>query len=478
MNPFITIKELKDKLLKKELSPQEVHSFYRQRIKKYNQQLNAILELFAPPSGEDKHEGLLAGIPGLRKDNICQKGTLTTAGSKVLASYQAPYSATVISRLEAQGAKIIARGNMDEFAMGGSGEFSCYGPTYNPWDLSRVPGGSSSGPAAAVAAGLIPFALGTETGGSVRQPAAFCNLVGLYPTYGLHSRYGIMAFSSSNDQVGPLTRTVYDNALISTALSGNDPHDSTSLAVGPKDYTKNLDGTLPEKLTIGIISDALDHEGIDPQISTSFNDAVSQLKKLGATIKTIKLPSLKYGIAIYFIISRAEAASNLSRYDGTLYGARTQKPADLIDMYLHTREEGFGMEVKRRILVGNYVLSAGHRDAYYYKAQQVRAMIRQEFDQAFKEVDLLISPTSPILPFKIGELINDPIALYLCDYFYLPNCMIGTPALSVPCGLSQEKLPMGIQFLGPRFSEELLYKVAYAYEQSTDHHLNVPTGYN
>lgn len=478
MNPFITIKELRNKLIKKELSAQEVHAFYRQRIKQYNQKLNAVLEVFQETQNANKQEGSLAGIPGLRKDYICQKGTLTTAGSKILANYKAPYNATVITRLEQQGASIIGRTNMDEFGMGASGEFSAYGPTHNPWNTDYVPGGSSSGSAAAVAAGLIPFALGAETGGSVRQPASFCNLVGLYPTYGLHSRYGLMAFTSSNDQVGPLTRTVYDNALIATALSGQDIHDATSLPIKPKDYTKNLDGKLPENLTIGIMSDVLNHEGIDPHISTTFNQAIKQLEKLGAKIKVIDLPSLKYGIAIYFIISRAEAASNLSRYDGTLYGARTQKTTDLLDMYLHTREEGFGIEVKRRILVGNYVLSAGHRDAYYEKAQQVRAMIRQEFDQAFKEVDVLTSPTSPLLPFKIGSLVNDPIALYLCDYFYLPNCMIGTPALSIPCGFSPNGLPIGIQFLGPRLSEEVLYKVAYAFEQSTDYHLKTPLGFD
>lgn len=480
MNPFLSIKELKIKLDKKEISAKELTKFYVQRIKKYNPQLNAVLELFEEEleKNDVPQSGALGGIPTLLKDLICQKNHIASAGSKLLSTYRAPYDATVTERLKGAGAVIVGRTNMDEFAMGASGEDSGYGHTKNPWDLTRVPGGSSSGSAASVAAGLIPFALGTETGGSVRQPAAFCNLVGLYPTYGLHSRFGVIAFASSFDQVGPLTRTVYDNALITTVLSGHDPKDSTSIQMQPKDYTKNLDGKLPENFTIGIIKDAVDSEGINPQVSAAFSEAIEQLKKLGAKIKYIDIPHLKYSNAVYFIISRAEGASNLARYDGTLFGKRAQDTKDLIDMYITTRQEGFGTEVKRRILTGNYVLSAGHRDAYYNKACRVRDMIRAEFEDSFKEVDVLLSPTIPTFAFKIGEFIDDPITMFLADYYTVPNCVIGTPGLSVPCGLSKEGLPMGLQFLGPRLSEELLYKVAYAYEQSTEHHLKHPANYD
>jgi aspartyl-tRNA(Asn)/glutamyl-tRNA(Gln) amidotransferase subunit A len=480
MNPFITIKELKEKIDKKEISSGEVIKFYLERIKKYNPKLNSVLESFdlsdIPAQSINSNE-ILGGVPYLLKDNILQKGRTATGGSKILSNYVAAYDSTVNYRLKRAGAVSIGRTNCDEFAMSASGETSAFGPTRNPWDEARVPGGSSSGSAAAVAAGLIPFALGTETGGSVRQPASFCNLVGLYPTYGLHSRYGVMAFASSFDQVGPLTHTVYDNALVTTALSGVDVKDSTTIQNQPKDYTKNLDGRLPENLTIGVIKDALEAEGINPEISLAFNQAIVQLKKLGAKVKIVELPHLKYGNAIYFIISRAEAASNLSRYDGSLYGNRVENSENLFDMYLKTRENGFGREVKLRIMTGNYVLSAGHKDAYYNKAQAVRAMLRQEFDTAFKDVDLLISPTSSMLPFKIGELASDPIAMYLGDLFTVPNCVIGTPGLSIPCGFSKSNLPIGFQFLGPRLSEELIYKVAYAFEQGTDYHTKHPGNY-
>lgn len=479
LNPFITIKELKEKINKKEISREEVIKFYLERIKKHDSSLNSILESFQDLSKtcQEKPDEILAGIPYVLKDIILQKGRIATGGSKILSNYKAPYDATVNQRLKKAGAVSIGRANCDEFAMGGSGEYSAWGPTRNPWDVTRVSGGSSSGPGAAVAAGLVPFALGTETGGSVRNPASFCNLVGLYPTYGLHSRFGVMAFASSFDQVGPLTRTVYDSALVTTALSGADPKDSTTIQMQPKDYTKNLDGKLPANLKIGIIKDALGESGIDPQVRMAFDRAIEHLKKLGATIKVIDLPHLKYGNAVYFIISRAEGASNLSRFDGSLYGMRTKEAQNLFDMYLKTRQEGFGQEVKIRILTGNYVLSAGHKDAYYNKAQAVREMIRTDFDSAFKDVDVLTSPTISMLPFKVGELSFDPVAMYLADIFNVPNCTIGTPGLSIPCGFSKENLPIGIQFLGPRLSEELLFKVAHAFEQSTDYHLRHPKNY-
>jgi aspartyl-tRNA(Asn)/glutamyl-tRNA(Gln) amidotransferase subunit A len=472
MNPFSTIKELKVKLEQKEISPRELRQFYADRIRQHNPSLNAVLEVFEDEPSNIS--GPLGGIPGLLKDNICQLGKAATAGSNILKGYTAPYDSTANSRLKAAGYTPLGRTNCDEFGMGGSGEYSAHGASYNPYDLARVPGGSSSGSAAAVAAGLVPFALGTETGGSVRQPASFCNLVGLYPTYGHNSRFGLIAYASSNDQVGALTHTVYDNALVMSTLSGQDPRDATSLQMKPKDYTAALDGKLPAGLRVGVIKDALTAEGIDPEVRANFENFLNHLKKMGATIKEVELPNLKYGIAVYFIVTRAEAASNLSRYDGTLYGNRAKDVNNLVDMYVKTRDEGFGNEVKRRILTGNYVLSSGHKDAYYGKAIQVRNMIRAEFEAAFHDVDVLTSPTVPTLPFKVGELSNDPVAMYMADYFTVPNCMIGTPALSIPTGFSKAGLPIGMQFFGPRLSEELLYRVGYAYEQETQFYKQSP----
>jgi aspartyl-tRNA(Asn)/glutamyl-tRNA(Gln) amidotransferase subunit A len=411
------------------------------------------------------------------KDNIIQKDRITSCGSKILANYKAPYDATITKRLKNEGAVIVGRGNMDEFAMGASGEFSAYGLTANPWSEKHSPGGSSAGPAAAVAAGLVPWAIGTETGGSVRMPAAFCSLVGLYPTYGRFSRKGLVAFASSTDEAGPLTKTVYDNALVASAMSGHDSSDSTSLSQPRTDFTKNLNGKLPKDLTIGIIQDSLESEGVDPEIKKTFQQAVRHLETLGAKTKIVNLPDLKYGISVYFVISRAEAASNLSRFDGSLYGARNTGAHNLNDMYIQTRHDGFGSEVKRRILMGNYVLSSTHRDAFYSKAMKIRAIIREEFNQAFKDVDLLISPTTSTLPFKLGCESKDPLAMYMSDYFTVPMCIAGIPSLSVPCGFSKEGLPIGFQFTGPRLSESLIYQVAYAYEQSTDYHFKFPSGF-
>lgn len=479
MEPFLTIQELKNKLARKEITPSEVVQYYKARLKKYNPLLNCAIEIFEESQAKanlQPHQ-ILDGIPCLIKDLMCQQGKITSAGSKILANYRAPYDATVVSRLKAAGAISLGRSNMDEFAMGASGEYSAYGPTKNPWDTTRVSGGSSSGSAAAVAAGLVPFALGSETGGSVRNPAAFCGLVGLYPTYGLHSRFGIIPFASSTDQVGPLTKTVYDNALVTSALSGQDPKDSTTIPMAPKDYTKDLDGKLPENFTLGILKEAVESDGIDPEITAAFKQAIEQFQKLGAKIKYVDIPNLKYGIALYFIISRAEGASNLMRFDGTLYGHRTKDYKNLEEMYIKTRQEGFGPEVKTRILTGNYVLSAGHKDAYYNKALQIRDMLRAEFEAAFKEVTLITSPTIPTHPFLLGQFVGDAVTMFLADYFNVPNCIIGTPGISVPCGYSKQKLPIGIQFLGPRLSESVIYKAAYAFEQSAGHHLKHPGGY-
>ncbi|MFC1894534.1 Asp-tRNA(Asn)/Glu-tRNA(Gln) amidotransferase subunit GatA [Candidatus Dependentiae bacterium] len=479
MKPFLSIKEISAKLTKKEVSSKEIISFYLKRLKKFDSELNSTLEIFENVENkESKYTGKLTGIPGLIKDNINQKNRITSCGSKILQNYRATYNATVVKKLKKEGAISLGRTNMDEFAMGGSGEYSAFKITQNPWNKTRVPGGSSAGSAAAVAAGLVPFALGSETGGSVRQPAAFCGLVGLYPTYGTNSRYGIVAFTSSTDQVGPLTKTVYDNALIETIISGHDKRDQTSLYREKIDFTKNLTGKLPNNLTLGVIQDSLESEAVNEEIKESFKNAIAQLEKLGAKIRYISLPDLKYGISVFFIISRAEAASNLYRFDGSLYGSRSKEVQNLQDMYIKTRHDGFGMEVKRRILMGNYVLSSSHKKAYYNKANHVRAMIRAEFENAFNEVDLLISPTTPTLPFKIGQMTQDPLKMYMADYFTVPNCITGNPAISIPCGFSKENLPIGFQFIGPRLSESLLYQVAHAFEQTTGYHLKTPKGFD
>lgn len=476
LNQFSTIKELRQLLAKKEVTPQEVTNFYYQRLQDLNSDLNAAIELFEKPTlSSELGDGILAGIPCLLKDNISQKGQITSAASKILKNYRAPYDATVTKRLKNAGSTILGRANCDEFAMGGTGEFSAYGPTRNPWNLERTPGGSSSGSAAAVAAGLVPWAMGTETGGSVRQPAAFCGLVGLYPTYGLHSRYGVIAFGSSLDQPGPITRTVYDSALVTSAIAGHDPADSTSLPEPKRDYTRSLDGKLPRDLVVGVIRDSIESEGVSEEIKIAFKSSVKELENLGAKIKYIDIPDLKYGISVYFIISRAEAASNLSRIDGVINGNRIADE-ELEQMYIKTREQGFGSEVKRRILMGNYVLSAMHRDVYE-KAMHVRSMIRAEFERAFADVDLLISPTTSTLPFEIGKDIKDPLKVYMADYFTTPNCVAGLPAISIPCGKSKDGLPIGMQFIGPRLSEELLFRVAYAYEQEHPFFKEHPAGY-
>lgn len=479
MKPFITIKELLLGLEQKQFSVEEVVSFYQDRIAKYNPTLNAFLEQFEKESIKTEFfgSGILAGVPCAIKNNTSIANRTTTCGSKLLKNYKAPYDATVINRLRKAGSIILGTTNMDEFAMGASGEFSAYGETKNPWDTQRTPGGSSAGSAASVCAGLVPFAMGTETGGSIRQPASFCGLVGLYPTYGLFSRSGLVAFASSTDQPGPLTKTVYDNALVASALSGHDPKDSTSLPEPVRNFTKNLDGKLPENLTIGVIKDALESKGVDKEVRKAFQKSIQHLEYLGATIKQISLPDMKYGISAYFILSYAEAASNLSRFDGTLYADRTKDIDGLVDMYIRSRHDGFGDEVKRRILMGNYVLSSSHKKDFYEKASHVRCALRAEFDEAFKNVDVLISPTTCRPPFKLGELRSDPIALYLDDYFTVPNCITGMPALSVPCGYTQNSLPIGLQFIGPRLSEDILYRTAYAYEQSTDHHHKHPKSY-
>lgn len=477
LHPFATVAELRSALAAGTISSQDVIEFYLKRFQAFDGQIGSAIEVYDKDSilKETNLKGPLHGIPGLIKNNICMRERVTTCGSKMLEHFKAPYDATAIKRLKQEGASLIGSANLDEFAMGSSTEASAFKRTANPWDTSRVPGGSSGGAAAAVAAGLVPWALGSETGGSVRQPAALCGVVGLKPTYGLVSRYGLVAYASSLDQIGIVTHTVYDNALILSVIAGNDEHDSSSLPVEKKDYTKNLTDKLTIKPTIGIVENALHAEGMDPEIVASINDAIAVFEKLGVTVKRIKLPALEYGAATYFIVSRAEAASNLSRFDGVKYGFRDKKASTLKEMYFKTRHNGFGKEVRRRIMVGNYVLSAGHARAFYENAKVVQNIIRDEFAQAFKGVDLLLMPVHPMPAFKFGAFDVDKLQMDLQDYFTCPMNLAGIPALSIPCGFTKSKLPIGFQLAGPHLSEELIFQVAHAYQQATPWHTMHPS---
>jgi aspartyl-tRNA(Asn)/glutamyl-tRNA(Gln) amidotransferase subunit A len=474
---FASIKTLQEKLAVKEISAQELLDFSLARFKQHDAILGSALELFDRQSIIEKNistQGLLAGIPGLVKDNICQEGRRLTCASKILQNYHAPYDATVTTRLKQAGAFLVGRANMDEFAMGSSTETSAYQKTTNPWNSDLVPGGSSGGSAAAVAAGLVPWSLGSETGGSIRQPAALCGIVGLKPTYGLISRYGLVAYGSSLDQIGPFTRTVYDNALVLSVLAGHDKQDSTSLPVAAQNYTVNLTGKLKENFTLGVIDNALETEGLFPEVYQALNDTLKQYEKLGARIKRVRLPMMDHSAAAYFIISRAEAASNLARFDGVRYGYRSKKSDSLTDMYMNTRSEGFGLEVKSRILIGNYVLSAGHAEEFYKSANIMRGLIRQEFIEALQEVDLLFAPAAPAPAFRFGAFDDNRLQMDLQDYFTAAINLAGLPALAVPCGFTHDNLPIGFQLIGPELSEAAIYQAAYAYEQATPWHTMHP----
>lgn len=472
---FATIQDLKKLIEKKEISQSEVLDFFIDRFAHHDKQLGSALEIFDKQSIEKyrAQTGLLSGIPGLVKDVIAQKNRKLTCASKILQGFSSTFDATAVERLKNAGAALIGRANCDEFAMGSSTESSAYQITRNPWDKTRVPGGSSGGSIAAVAAGLVPWALGTETGGSVRQPAAFCGIVGSKPTYGLISRYGLVAYASSFDQIGVATRSVYDNALIFSCIAGNDPHDSSSLPVSPKDYTATLDGKLRKGLVLGVVDDALHAEGVDPEIIDAIEQAVKELEKLGATVKRVSLPVLEYAASAYVILSRAEAASNLSKFDGVRYGLRDMDAQTLDAMYCKTRRKGFGAEVRRRIMIGNYVLSAGHAAAFYNNAKKVQALIKKGFLDLFKEVDLLVMPVTPNPAFKIGG-ITSSLQMDLQDYFTCPINVAGVPAVSIPCGFTKEHLPIGMQFVGPHLSEELIFNTAYAYELITPWHTMHP----
>ena len=436
-----------------------------------NETLNAFLEIDREGALRRVEEierggntGALAGIPVAVKDNLCVKGLQASCGSKILGDYHPPYNATVIERLTNAGAVIIGKTNCDEFAMGSSNENSAFGPVRNPWDTTRVSGGSSGGSAAAVAAGIVPVALGSDTGGSVRQPASLCGVIGLKPTYGRNSRYGLVAFASSLDQIGVFAREVEDIARVLGVIAGRDSHDTTSADVAVPDYTESLTGDI-KGARIGFPR-ALFGKGLDEDVQSSVESVVDVYRELGAEIVDIELPHAGYAIAVYYIIATAEASSNLARFDGVRYGFRAEDAPELRQMYRKTREEGFGAEVKRRVMLGTYVLSAGYYDAYYRKAQQVRTLIKNDFLTAFERCDAFITPTAPTPAFAIGEKVDDPLAMYLNDIYTVTANLAGVPGISVPCGLSSERLPIGFQLVGPYWSEPVLLKLAHAYEQA------------
>ena len=416
--------------------------------------------------------GALAGVPVALKDNLCTRGMRTTASSNIIRNFVPPYDATVVRRLAAAGAVVVGKTNCDEFAMGSSNENSAFGPVHNPWATDRTPGGSSGGSAAAVAARCVPVALGSDTGGSIRQPGAFCGIVGLKPTYGRVSRYGLLAFASSLDQIGPLARTVGDAALTLSVIAGADDADSTSSRQPVPDFTSSLTGNV-RGVRVGVPR-AFVSEGVDEGVRCAFDLALATLRDAGATLVDIELPHAKYAIPVYYLVATAEASSNLARYDGVRYGHRSGHAKDLKETYSRTRDEGFGPEVKRRIMLGTYVLSAGYYDAFYLKAQQVRTLLRRDYEQAFEKVDVVAMPASPVPPFRLGEKTADPLQMYLTDIFTVSANLAGLPGISVPCGFAGERLPVGLQLTGKMFDEETLLRVADAYERATDWHKQTP----
>ncbi|MBF1989937.1 Asp-tRNA(Asn)/Glu-tRNA(Gln) amidotransferase subunit GatA [Fischerella thermalis] len=481
-----SIRELHKQLVKKERSAVEITQEALDRIQALEPKLHSFLCVTAERALEQARAvdakiaageeiGLLAGIPIGIKDNICTKGINTTCASRILENFVPPYEATVTQKLAAADAVMVGKTNLDEFAMGGSTETSAYGLTANPWDLSRVPGGSSGGSAAAVAAGECVISLGSDTGGSIRQPASFCGVVGIKPTYGLVSRYGLVAFASSLDQIGPFARSVEDAAILLRAIAGYDPKDSTSLKVSIPDYTAGLKPDLKPRgqLRIGIIKETFG-EGLDSQVEQAITKALDQLQNLGAEIHVVSCPRFRYGLPSYYIIAPSEASANLARYDGVKYGYRAEEAENLMEMYTRTRASGFGAEVKRRIMLGTYALSAGYYDAYYLKAQKVRTLIKEDFERAFEQVHVLACPTAPTTAFKAGEKTADPLSMYLVDLMTIPVNLAGLPGISVPCGFDDNGLPIGLQLIGRPLREDQLFQVAYAYEQSTPWHLRTP----
>ena len=480
----LTLAEIARALAAKEFSASELSSHLLARIKALDPQLNSFISLteelaMSQAKAADSRRaagesGVLLGAPLAHKDLFCTQGIRTSCGSKILDNFKAPYDATVVDKLAAAGTVTLGKLNMDEFAMGSSNESSYYGAVKNPWDLSRVPGGSSGGSAAAVAARLIPAATGTDTGGSIRQPAALTNLTGLKPTYGRVSRWGMIAYASSLDQGGPLARTAEDCALLLQAMAGFDAKDSTSVDQPIDDYLAALSQPL-NGLRIGLPKEYFG-AGLDPRIADKVMAVVEELKKLGASVKDISLPNMQHAIPAYYVIAPAEASSNLSRFDGVRFGYRCENPVNLEDLYKRSRGEGFGAEVKRRIMVGTYALSAGYYDAYYLKAQKIRRLIKNDFVAAFNDVDVILGPTTPNLAWKLGEKNNDPVAQYLEDIYTITANLAGIPGLSMPAGFV-DGLPVGVQLLAPYFQEGRLLNVAHQYQQVTDWHTQAPAGF-
>ncbi|MFO7577610.1 MAG: Asp-tRNA(Asn)/Glu-tRNA(Gln) amidotransferase subunit GatA [Pelovirga sp.] len=481
-SPYLTISQLGEQLAARTTSSTALTQGCLERIAATDADLNAFVTLCADEaladaaaadlrldSGTDQP---LCGIPLGLKDIFSTRGIRTTCASKMLENYIPVYDATVVERLRQQGAVIVGKLNMDEFAMGSSNENSAAGPVLNPWDLGRVPGGSSGASAAAVAAGQVVAALGTDTGGSIRQPASYCGVVGLKPTYGRVSRYGVIAYASSLDQVGPITRTVEDCALLLQAIAGYDPRDSTSVDCAVPDYRAQLRNGVAGK-RIGLPGEYF-IEGLDPCVKRAVDAAIAVYRELGAEIVPVSLPHTNYSVACYYLIATAEASSNLARYDGVRFGVRCSDGGGLIDMYQQTRSAGFGAEVKRRIMLGTYALSSGYYDAYYLKAQKVRTLVRQDFLTAFEQVDLLLTPVAATPAFKVGEKLDDPLQMYLSDIFTIPVNLAGTCAMSVPCGFSEDGLPIGLQLIGKAFAEAEILQAAWAFEQATDWHRRTP----
>ena len=478
----LTLAELRAKLDKRELSAVEVTKTYLDRIAATNPALNTFITICnetalaeaqaADQAIADGKAQALTGLPIAAKDIFNTAGLRTTCASRILDNYVSPYDATAIARIKVQKAVIIGKLNMDEFAMGSSNENSAFGPARNPWNQDLVPGGSSGGSAASVAARQAVAALGTDTGGSIRQPAAHCSVVGLKPTYGRVSRYGVIAYASSLDQVGPITRDVRDCALMLQAIAGYDPADSTSVNTPVADYQSNLTGNL-KGLKIGLPKEYF-IEGLDYDVRKAVEQAADKYRELGAEIIEVSLPHTSYAVACYYLIATAEASSNLARYDGVRYGLRAENAENLVDMYMQTRAAGFGSEVKRRIMLGTYALSSGYYDAYYLKAQKVRTLIRQDFLKAFETVDALLTPVAPTPAFALGEKVNDPLQMYLSDIYTIPVNLAGTCAMSLPCGFSTDERPIGLQLIGKPFDEATLLRTAHAYEQATEWHKRKP----
>jgi aspartyl-tRNA(Asn)/glutamyl-tRNA(Gln) amidotransferase subunit A len=478
-----TIHELHEMLKKGETTSLAITESVLGRISSVEEKVKAFISVTADGARKqaqeaDKrikagdHAAPLLGIPIAIKDNMCTQGVTTTCASKILGNFVPPYDATVVARLKQQGMVLCGKPNMDEFAMGSSTENSGYFITRNPWDLERIPGGSSGGSAAAVAADECIGSLGSDTGGSIRQPAACCGVVGLKPTYGRVSRFGLVAFASSLDQIGPITKDVTDSALLMNAIGGHDARDSTSANISLPDFSKALKKDV-KGIRIGLPKEYF-IEGMDPEVDRAVREGVKTLQGLGASVVDVSLPHTKYAVATYYILATSEASSNLARYDGVKYGYRASSPKDLLDMYMRSRDEGFGPEVKRRIMLGTYALSAGYYEAYYKKGQQVRTLIKRDFDQAFKTVDVIATPTAPTAAFKIGEKSADPLQMYLSDIFTISVNLAGIPGISIPCGFTSANLPIGLQILGRHFDEESVLHAAYAYEQATDWHKKKP----